>query len=657
MTMVGRWLRLSDGVHSLVSARTFEDAFTGGLHEAGVLVERVRLEDLLDVPSFLGPRSVSDTSPTIAAADQFAGATAGYDVICPDYEHLATTPMLMALRNIAQSDVSFCFIAHSPAVYALDLALLSRLITPRDAIVAPTPFARDVITHLNVDLGGHVEIIAHPLPRDLLTALECGRAHDGGPTTLLTLSRITPAKLLHRQIDALAMLTDRGRADIHLCIAGPTNNPKTGRPTPYASALRAQARRLGISSRVTLAGVVQHDEKAALLTTCAAVVNLSVTLEESYGKSVAEARCAGVPVVVTRWDGLPDVAGPDAFVVDVRADQRTGDLDIDPAELADAMVAAADSRRAARKHISSARAAVDPRAAGTAYRQLMDEHRRREPAFPDTSADLEDPTVPAAPSAGLIASTAPVPLLSWSQLFSMYVTDLPAHVPSLADPASTPGSRGIRSLLNRATAGPLESLYRHDKRATTDHSLNKASTDTIGFFGNLSDLTAHALDIDAATTASQFTCIMETVRSQLPSDLESVRRHFDDSGLRAIAVAAHTEAYDEAITRCVGLLDELNASSYLVLKPLVRISLHLNRPNDAVALVRRWVEAHPDHFATYDLLGDLIELIALSDQRAGLKEAEWAACAQRLNELVEDPDERQKIVRRVAHHRLAGLFD
>jgi hypothetical protein len=360
-------------------------------------------------------------------------------------------------------------------------------------------------------------------------------------------------------------------------------------------------------------------------------------------------------VVVTRWNGLPDVAGPAAYLVDVRPDQRTGDLDVDPAELADAMVAAADSRRAAREQICSARAAVDPRAVGAAYRQLMEQHRRRDPAFPDTSADLEDPTVPAAPSAGLIASTAPIPLLSWSQLFSMYLTDLPAHIPSLADLASAPGSSGIRSLLNRATAGPLESLYRHDPRAP-DHSLNHTSTDLIGFSGNLSDLTAHALDIAAATTASQFTCIMATVKTQLPSDLESVRRHFDDSGLRAIAVAAHTEAYDEAITRCVGLLDELNSSSYLVLKPLVRISLHLNRPNDAVALVRRWVEAHPDHFATYDLLGDLIELIALSDQGARLKEAQWAACAQQLNELVEDPDERQRIVRRVAHHRLAGLF-
>jgi hypothetical protein len=656
MTAVGRWLRLSDGVHGLVSARTFEDAFTGGLHEAGVLVERGRLEDLLDVSSILGPRSVAGTSPTIAAAaDQFARATADYDVICPDYEHLATTPMLMALRNVAQSDVSFCFIAHSPAVYALDFALLSRLITPRDAIVAPTPFARDVIAHLNVDLAGHVEIIAHPLPRDLLTALERAPNHDGDSTTLLTLSRITPTKLVHRQIDALAMLTDRGRADIDLCIAGPTNNPKTGRPTPYASALRAQARRLGISSRVTLAGDVQHDEKAALLRSCAGVVNLSVTLEESYGKTVAEARCAGVPVVVTRWDGLPDVAGPDAFLVDVRPDQRTGDLDIDPAELADAMAAATDSRRADREHTACARAAVDPRAAGTAYRRLMDQHRRREPAFPDTSADLEDPTVPAAPSAGLLASTAPVPLLSWGQLFSMYVTDLPAHVPSLADFGSTPGSRGIRSLLNRACASPLESRYRHDPWAP-EHSLDNASTDTLGLPGDLSDLTAHALDIAAATTASQFTCIMATDKSQLPSDLELVRRHFDDSGLRAIAVAAHTEAYDEALTRCVGLLDELNASSYLVLKPLARISLHLNRPNDAVALVRGWVESHPDHFATYDLLADLIELIALSDQRAGIKEAQWAACAQRLNELVEDPDERQKIVRRVAHHRLAELF-
>ncbi len=38
-------------------------------------------------------------------------------------------------------------------------------------------------------------------------------------------------------------------------------------------------------------------------------VNLSVTIEESFGKAPIEALGSGIPVLATRWDGLPETVG------------------------------------------------------------------------------------------------------------------------------------------------------------------------------------------------------------------------------------------------------------------------------------------------------------------------------------------------------------
>lgn len=87
-----------------------------------------------------------------------------------------------------------------------------------------------------------------------------------------------------------------------------------GPPTPYADVVRARATALNVSDRIDLRGYVAREELDDLYAraTCALVPSRY----EGFGYALAEAMCAGLPVISASSSSLVEVANGNAALVD-----------------------------------------------------------------------------------------------------------------------------------------------------------------------------------------------------------------------------------------------------------------------------------------------------------------------------------------------------
>jgi glycosyltransferase involved in cell wall biosynthesis len=129
-------------------------------------------------------------------------------------------------------------------------------------------------------------------------------------------------KNLPRLLEAFKLVIDRGH-DVTLVMAGP-------RPLLWNDQypnVEALAGSLGISRRIAWMGMVSAETKAALYSSCEAVVYPS--LYEGFGLPVLEGMAHGAPVISSNNSSIPEVAGDSAILVDP----------LNVKELADAMCA------------------------------------------------------------------------------------------------------------------------------------------------------------------------------------------------------------------------------------------------------------------------------------------------------------------------------
>lgn len=121
----------------------------------------------------------------------------------------------------------------------------------------------------------------------------------------LMLGRQAPYKNISIAIEALS----RTRKDCVLLIAGPPDKR-------YTPKLIAQARALGLRSRVRFLSYVPYDQLPGLLSHAIALIFPS--LWEGFGLPVLEAMACGTPVICANVASLPEVAGDAALTVDPR---------------------------------------------------------------------------------------------------------------------------------------------------------------------------------------------------------------------------------------------------------------------------------------------------------------------------------------------------
>ena len=427
----------------LISAQVFDELFARNL----ALAVKIRQANLLSWCEMVLGKPLAPF-PFSEAARRFSDATVDCHFLCPNREGITLTPLLLALRNHCGARIRLLLIAHSPGAYLLEWVLLRPLLRPGDRVIAPSRSAADLISFLCPELHSFVRVIPHPMhPLPTTSTREAAR--------IVSLGRLVRGKLIHRQIEAMGILRARTGLQLKLEIGGPVGRGTQDDPLPYVRALMAQIRRLRLEDSVELRGEIRGDAaKAHFLSNSRMLLNLSVTVEESFGKSVVEALGLGVPVVATNWDGLPETVGMAGRLLSV-TDTGLG-MDVASEQIADTierlMTSPPEPETCRAQAAQFAPAKVSRRYAQVleeAVESIANQPRRDEPTGVHE---------PAAPSHGLLAYTAPLAQFSWAEIFGFHVEDCARLRGEFAGVPRSDVSHGdrIRNLLLSGTRAAVE---------------------------------------------------------------------------------------------------------------------------------------------------------------------------------------------------------
>ncbi len=577
------------GAPDLISARVFDDSFASSLSPE-LSIKQVDLAEWLD--SIFGQQELQPDDRTVREA--FKAVTRDFDFLCPNYRGIPVLPLLLYVRNHSRSPIRLLLIAHAPGAYALEWALLLPLLRTGDLIIAPTLSAYHVVNFLCPELAPYTRIVPHPV-HPLPDIRSNRRLH------IVSLTRMHPSKLLHRQVEAMALLTGRGVRRISMRIAGPVSESSRGDMSPYARSLAAKIERLHLKDAVELVGQIDGEQhKAKFLYEARLLVNLSVTIEESFGKAIVEALGCGVPILATRWNGLPETVGSAGACVPVTATALG--VDVSAEQIADAIQRLIEApsmdetcqREAARFHPQRVRRLYryELEAAMEDANTLGNRHDGR-PAFGQ----------PGAPASGLLSATAPLNLFSWNELFKFHLQDAArlraalASVPHL-DPCE---ADELRSLLILGTRAPMERLMAGLKIGTLGHPVGQArdpGIDDTDFFSKVGTAA-----MSRATRSSRMVCLelmAVTGRSeQLQLGLQTMRADGVRSwGMRHLEIEALRQQgeYQRAFQMIIeldepALWGELAADR---LRQLAVVCREWNLPGFALPWLREWLERFPD---------------------------------------------------------------
>ncbi|MGP1271825.1 MAG: glycosyltransferase [Phycisphaerales bacterium] len=133
-------------------------------------------------------------------------------------------------------------------------------------------------------------------------------APRGDPPQVLTVARLNKTKGVQFALEALAKLRVQGLAFRYTVLG----------EGPYRGELAALVEQLGLSDAVDLPGTASQDEVLAALRRASVFALTSFGKGEAAPVSVMEAMSTGVPVVVSRIGGSPDMIdhGVDGFLVE-----------------------------------------------------------------------------------------------------------------------------------------------------------------------------------------------------------------------------------------------------------------------------------------------------------------------------------------------------
>jgi glycosyltransferase involved in cell wall biosynthesis len=216
---------------------------------------------------------------------------------------------------------------------------MRRLYRGAAAILTDSAFARDEFLEL---AGPRDDVhVVYPGVDERFAAL--ARRPRARPFALVV-GTIERRKNLLRAVETLAAVPE-----LDLVAVGP--------PTPYLDEVRARIAALGLGERVSLRGYVERAQLDALY--AEATLALVPSRYEGFGYAVAEALCAGLPVIAARSSSLVEVAASEAALID--PDDAAGWVEAVRALIADRDAAergAAASRPAAIERFAWSRAAA-----------------------------------------------------------------------------------------------------------------------------------------------------------------------------------------------------------------------------------------------------------------------------------------------------------
>ncbi len=181
----------------------------------------------------------------------------------------------------------------STEFYAIERFNLARKVANADLIVCISDFTRSQLMYLSPPEDWVKLVVVHSGAD--LTRYQWAPPRQGTGFVVLCVARLAPGKGLELLLRAVGILADRG-VDVRLVLVG------DGELGPR---LRRHSNRLGIDSRVELAGAVGQDDMARYY------VDADVFCLPSFAEGVPvvlmEAMATGRPVVATRIAGIPEL--------------------------------------------------------------------------------------------------------------------------------------------------------------------------------------------------------------------------------------------------------------------------------------------------------------------------------------------------------------
>jgi glycosyltransferase involved in cell wall biosynthesis len=397
----------------LISAAVFDSLFKNHLGN----IFDIHIKPLVPwCTGVLGP--VDSPYSYEEAAASFFNETKDFDFFCPGYECIPLTPLFMAFRNSSKANIRLLFIAHAPGVYGLEWALLRPLLLPGDVIVAPSWSGKETIEFLCPELSPFIEVIHHPMP--LLPSMPRSNAAAADGSRIVSIGNIHEKKLIHRQIEAVAILRKQGYNRLTMDIAGPTTQPRSTEPLPYVRALQAKIRRLKLAGQVKLVGPVYGEQaKARFLAGAKMLVYLSVSTEEAYPKSSIEALGLGIPVVGSRWNGFRETVGKAGILVPVHS-IGSGHVDVDARDVAEAIKSILAGPPSVGTCLAQARK-FTPGPIKKRYARILQAALKDHPSREITVDTYREAQHRAAPSRGLLAKTAALKPFLWREILTSYL--------------------------------------------------------------------------------------------------------------------------------------------------------------------------------------------------------------------------------------------
>lgn len=570
----------------LVSSRFFDQSFAANL-QPDIDIDSVPLIDWCD--TLLGSPRAPIRMET--ATRNFERLTSGYPFLCPSYECIALVPLFASFRNRAGAPVRLLILAHAPGAFALEWAMLKPLLVPGDLIIAPSQSALRTIEFLCPELIAFVRVIPHPIHSLVVR-------RSAGSGQLVSLQRLHPEKLVHRQIDAVHVLKGRG-VDVRLRIVGPLSGESSdAEPHAYARALFERARRLGISDRIEFVGTVDGDAaKADLLANADLLLSPSVCVEEAFPKASVEALAAGVPVVGTMWDGLVETVGKCGELVKVDDIGPGYAMDVSGEALAGAIEQVLADPPDAASCVEHARQ-FSPDVVRPIYREMLGKGAESERQYAHWRS-RETVT-----SEGLLGVTAPLTGCTHDEMFAALLDEQRFIREAWRTPQAAPLHylSQLRSLLLDGIRTPLQRfLAGCDWKAAaatgeSDRECRPASADMLGDWITRSFTTK-------ATLVSKRVCLA-FVKDALPADVFSEQLEqmnqvgSSGRGTKYLMTDCLRRAgqFEQAYSACAGEEDPVlwgeHGASWLRL--LARICREWQRPELALARLREWLAAYPD---------------------------------------------------------------
>lgn len=489
-------------------------------------------------------------------------------------------PLLWARTRVG-ARVRFIYQAHTVNTPWLWF-VIAPLLRAGDMVVVPSETAARVLAALCPGITSVIRVL--PLP------VRTGALVESKSNRVTSVLRVTPQKLVHRQIEALRMLRAATRPAME--IAGPLGDDLYAE-TGYTRALRAQIRRLRLRRSVTLRGMLSERDKRALLASARVHINLSVDPHELFGVSCIEALSEGVPVLTTRWSGLPTTVGAAGQAVPVHETDLGWDVDAHEvarglSELLNQPPSADMCRAQAAPH--------EPSRVAAAYARAFAEAQERDPReLASTPAVRGASTL----GSGLCALLEPTASLGWRDAIALELGDYRrnrlfaararAGGVSASDRLAFTLAQSCRPYVERMLSGRA---FRAPSSAAAAAPSTTAGVDEL--------LAAAARRTRGGSDGKA--CFAELVRGQRTDLIEEVLRNWppplsasDSYRLgQALVACGRFDSADALVRTALRSRTPELASAAATLAARIAPMLRSPAAAELLALVTAWVSAHPD---------------------------------------------------------------